>query len=105
MPARRLTVESHRHEIHYSDFSVLGTECGFENVGGRQVALSRGVGFVGLDHPTATPLGIENRREDARAIEAWQATPIHPTMEPDQRSGAQVADQAMAGDGWLVGHA
>jgi hypothetical protein len=104
VPAGRLPVEPDRHEIHDSNLAVLGAEGGFENIGGRQVALSRGVSFVGLDHPAAAVVGIENRREDARAIEPWEAAPVHPTMQPNQRGGAQVSDQSVTGNGWLVGH-
>jgi hypothetical protein len=44
-------------------------------------------------------VGIEDRAEDARRVEARAAVPIDRPVSAHERNGVQVADQAVLSDG------
>jgi hypothetical protein len=57
---------------------------------------------VGRDAEQAPAVGVEDRREDARRVEARAAVPVDRPVGADQRDGMQIADQAVLGDGQVA---
>ncbi len=75
-----------------------------EDGGIRQVELlDRPLGIVGGDPEAAAVVGVQQRGEHARRIEARQAQPVDRSAGRHQRRGVQVADEAVLGNGRL-GH-
>ena len=75
-----------------------GPKGGLQDVGAWQIALRRGPLALGPDRPGAAALRIEDGGEDAAAVEARQAAPVDRPVEPDERGGAHVADEAVLGE-------
>ena len=103
MRAGRTAVLGYRHEIGQGDDSVVGgAERGLEDVGAGQIPLGGGPPPLRVDRPGSTPLGVEQGREDASAVEARQAAPVDRAIETDQGGRAHVANEAVGGNRLLA---
>jgi hypothetical protein len=54
------------------------------------------------DPEQAPVVGVEDRREDARRVEARAAIPVDRRVGADERDRVQVTDQAVLGDGQVA---
>ena len=71
-----------------------------------QVHLLRHVAFVGRPDPEVSALvRVEQRREDARRVEARGAEPVDRAVGADQRRRLKVADQPVIADVGIPFHA
>jgi hypothetical protein len=96
---RRLAGARGRHEVLHLAHSVGHQEAGDEDVGVGEVELLGGPAVaVRRDTEQAPAVGVEDRREDARRVEARAAVPVDRPLGADERDGVQVADQAVFGD-------
>jgi hypothetical protein len=87
------------HEVLHLPHSAGHQEARDEDVGVGQVEL---LGLpavaVGRDPEQAAAVGVEDRREDARRVEARAAVPVDRPVGADEHDGVQVTDQAVLGD-------
>ena len=95
-----------RHEVLHLADAVRGEEARDQNVRVGPVELLRRP-FLdgGRDPVTAALLGVEDRGEDARRVEARAAEPVDRPVGADERHRVQVADHAVLGDREVIGHA
>jgi hypothetical protein len=95
----RLAGTGRGHEVLHLPHSVRHQESRDQDVGVGEVELLRAPALaVGRDTEQAPVVGVEDRREDARRVEARAAVPVDRPVGPDERDGVQVADQAVLGD-------
>ena len=100
---RRLAAARRGHEVLHLPHSVGHQEARDEDVGVGQVELLGAPAVaVGRDAEQAPAVGVEDRREDARRVEARAAVPVDRPVGADERDGVQVADQAVLGDGQVA---
>src|SRR4051794_30009996 len=94
-----------RHEVDEFADAAVGEEPGDENGGVGEVELLA-VETAGrrLDPEVPAALGIEQRAEDARGVEAGAAEPVNGSVGRDQGRGLQVTDKTVVGDQWVVRH-
>src|SRR3954471_1238000 len=85
----------HGHEVAQSNRATRGVEDGLEHVRIRQIASLAAERAYGA-HPESSPaLGIEERREDRRAVEPWPAQPVECAVSGNERRAAAVADEGV----------
>ena len=100
---RRLAGTRRGHEVLHLPHSVGHQEARDEDVGVGEVELLGAPAVaVGRDAEQAPVVGVEDRREDARRVEARAAVPVDRPVGADERDGVQVADQAVLGDGQVA---
>ena len=100
---RRLAAARRGHEVLHLTHSVGHQEARDEDVGVGEVELLGAPAVaVGRDAEQAPAVGVEDRREDARRVEARAAVPVDRPVGADERDGVQVADQAVLGDGQVA---
>ena len=100
---RRLAGARRGHEVLHLPHSVGHQEARDEDVGVGEVELLGAPAVaVGRDAEQAPAVGVEDRREDARRVEARAAVPVDRPVGADERDGVQVADQAVLGDGQVA---
>jgi hypothetical protein len=61
------------------------------------------VGALGRDAEVAAVLGVQERPEHARGVEAGQAQPVDGPVRADERGRLEVADQAVVADERVLG--
>ena len=96
---RHLAGARRRHEVLHLPHPVGHQEARDEDVGVGEVELLGAPAVaVGRDAEQPPAVGVEDRREHARRVEARAAVPVDRPVGAHERDGVQVADQAMLGD-------
>jgi len=86
------------HEVGHHHQAGARGEDGVEEVGPVSVPLVDVVGLIRVKLPAPALPGIQDPSEDSRIVEPGQAEPVDAPIDPDQRSGAAVADQPVGAD-------
>ena len=87
------------HEVLHLPNALGHQEARDEDVGVGQVELLGAPPVaVGRDAEQASAVGVEDRREDARRVEARAAVPVDRPVGAHERDRVQVADQSVLGD-------
>jgi len=89
-----------RHEVLDFAHSLGREEARDEHVGvGEVQLLGLMISPSGPEGEAAPALGVEDRSEHARRVEAWAAVPIDRAIGADKGDRVQVTDHSMLGDG------
>ena len=100
---RSLLAVVDRHEVDHLAHAVLRQKAGDEDVRVRHVELlRRPLAPDGSDPEEAAALGVEDRSEHARPVEAVGAEPVDRAVGADERGRVQVADDAVLRDRQVV---
>ena len=84
------------HEVGDGNFARFAGEGGLEDIGVRDVSLAGlEAGTGGADSEIAAYLLVEDRREDAGGVEAWEATPVYGAVGPDERRRRHIPYQSI----------
>ena len=99
----RVLIMMHGHEVGETRASVRRGECGFEHIGAGDVAAAGGVRVAGHYLEVAAPVPVEDSAEDSVAVEAREAAPIDRACGGHECARVHIADDAVVGDGGVVG--
>jgi hypothetical protein len=83
----------YRHVVRDLRYPVGREEAADQDVGVRPIELlARDAVRDRGDLEASALLVVEDRRKDARGVEAWQTQPVYRTVHPDQGRAVQVTD-------------
>ena len=95
---RREPGAGERHHINQAHHSTAGMERRLKHVRARPVLPLDAVRLARSQLEAAAPLGVKQRREQARRIEVRHAQPVDCSVTSDQRHGPAIADRSVIAD-------
>src|SRR5689334_17855938 len=96
---------SDRHEVLNLAHTIRSQKAGNQDIGVREVQLLRRPALIYRSYAIATSAArVEDRREDARGVNAGAAVPVDRAISPDQSNAMQVPDQTVIGDRKITAH-